>query len=108
LNGTTEFERLWFDAFWEVGLQVEPLGKIIAVAHLREIVPITDYAVPSGVLNPARYELEFGDYRPGRFAWEFDKAIRLPEPVPCKGQLGLWRMGDDVKSAVVAQIGEAV
>ena len=35
-------------------------------------------------------ERAFGDYSPGRYAWLLLNIRALPEPVPCKGQLGLW------------------
>jgi hypothetical protein len=35
-------------------------------------------------------ERAFGDYTPGRFVWLLSNVRALPEPVPCKGALGLW------------------
>lgn len=35
-------------------------------------------------------ELLFGDWRPGRFAWEVDERKILPEPVYVSGKQGLW------------------
>lgn len=35
-------------------------------------------------------ERAFGDYTPGRFAWLLGNIKALPEPIPCKGKLGLW------------------
>jgi hypothetical protein len=35
-------------------------------------------------------EFLFGDWRPGRFAWELANVKALPEPVPVSGKRGLW------------------
>ena len=41
-------------------------------------------------------ELVFGDYTEGRYAWELRDVQRLPEPIPVKGQQGLWNwVGDN-------------
>lgn len=33
---------------------------------------------------------------PGSWHWELANPVALPEPVPCKGALGLWRVPEDV------------
>ena len=35
-------------------------------------------------------ELLFGDWTPGRYAWELANVQMLPQPIPCRGQQGLW------------------
>jgi len=35
-------------------------------------------------------EFLFGDWRPGRFAWELANVKELSEPIPAKGKQGLW------------------
>jgi len=35
-------------------------------------------------------EMLFGDFSMGRFAWEFANLKLLPEPIPVRGQQGLW------------------
>jgi hypothetical protein len=41
----------------------------------------------------------------GQFHWALENVRPLPEPVPCKGALGLWTLPDEVESAVRAQLG---
>jgi len=41
-----------------------------------------------------QWHIELADVRP------------LPEPVPCRGMLGLWRLPDDVEKAVREQLSE--
>jgi hypothetical protein len=36
------------------------------------------------------YEVEFGDYSPGRWAWILDDIQPLREPVRARGAPGLW------------------
>lgn len=42
----------------------------------------------------------------GQYHWRLANVRALPEPVPCKGALGLWTLPDDVEAAVAAQLGE--
>lgn len=44
---------------------------------------------------PTRKEIAFGDWTPGRYAWEFANVKILPEPIPAKGKQGLWEWRDD-------------
>lgn len=43
-----------------------------------------DYFVPTDL------EMLFGDWTPGRYAWEFANMTMLPEPIPAKGSQGFW------------------
>jgi hypothetical protein len=40
----------------------------------------------------------------GQFHWRLADRRQLPEPVPCKGRLGLWDLTAEVKAAVMAQL----
>jgi hypothetical protein len=63
-----------------------PLGAIIGHVDLVNVVPTTRLLPGlSGV------ELEYGDYSPGRFGWVTEAPELLPEPIPAKGSLGIWR-----------------
>ena len=42
----------------------------------------------------------------GQHHWLLANVRPLPEPVPCRGALGLWHLPDDVEKAVRAQLGE--
>jgi hypothetical protein len=65
-----------------------PCGAIIAIATLTT-VGTTTAAVNAG-LSPE--QIAFGDFSAGRFAWFFNNIIKLIEPIPCKGALGLWEV----------------
>ena len=42
------------------------------------------------IIVPTNEEMLFGDWTPGRYAWEFVNMKLLPEPIPARGQQGLW------------------
>lgn len=44
----------------------------------------------SGIYEPTDQELLFGDWTPGRYAWEIVNMRMLPWPIPAKGAQGLW------------------
>lgn len=77
-----------------------PLGEIIATAKLTNCFKVhADHSGSSALLSPNESpiwwvgkdsnEFIFGDYSHGRFAWELQDVRRI-EPIPAKGQLGLW------------------
>jgi hypothetical protein len=65
-----------------------PKGAIIAVATLAGVARTEEITAMSQGLQP--HEIEFGDYRAGRFAWALHDIVALPGPLPCQGMLGLW------------------
>ncbi len=64
------------------------MGKIVALAALIDCSKIT--AAPEG------NEGAFGNYEPGRYAWDLSAVVAVPEPIPCRGSLGLWTPPPDV------------
>lgn len=80
-----------------------PLGAVIATGELigcHEIVLHGGRGIHSGdpgwletdhgIYEPTDQELLFGDWTPGRYAWEFANMQLLPEPIPAKGKQRLW------------------
>ncbi|WP_240421634.1 2-oxoglutarate dehydrogenase E1 [Paenibacillus periandrae] len=77
-----------------------PTGAIVGFANLEECWSIgEDYQSGMPILYNGEggrtklvnsTEAEFGWYAPDRFAWEFADVKQLPEPIPAKGQQGLW------------------
>ena len=62
-----------------------PRGCIIGKCNLVNVIMIT-----SIYFFPPRSELPYGDFSMGRCAWVLEDAEWLPEPIPARGQLGLW------------------
>lgn len=72
-------------------------GVILGTVQLVECWRIWDsvYLLGPGISSrhiPTEPELSFGDYTPGRSAWEFGKASELVTPMPWKGRLGLFEV----------------
>lgn len=77
------------------------MGSVIAIADLVDCWKVLDKnlieAQPPSEKRvrflDAR-EIPFGDFTPGRYAWELAN-IRRIEPIPAKGQQGLWNWGGE-------------
>jgi hypothetical protein len=79
-------------------------GSIVATANLvgcHMIYKTIDHGIhisgrgddvydAESVIHIDRPELHFGFYEEGRYAWELDDVKMLTEPIPVKGQQGLW------------------
>lgn len=79
-----------------------PLGAIVAVGVLAGVVrvPATPGYVCGTLLPPGEPEASFGNYEPGRDVWRLVDVRALPEPVPCRGALGLWTVPPDVLARI--------
>lgn len=84
-----------------------PLGMVIATAELIEcwemhgthgrgslykdiFIDRFNANDPDGVTWIDENEMLFGDWTPGRYAWEFRNMEMLPKPIPAKGHQRLW------------------
>lgn len=79
-----------------------PLGVIIAICDLVDCLPVAKlalYSVPVSRLelnrDEWRQERALGDYSPGRYGWVLANVRKLPEPIPWRGQQGLWNFPVD-------------
>lgn len=84
-----------------------PLGAIVAIARLVDVVSTGNtrhdsrrgcpaFHISQGSWGLNQQEHAFGDFTPGRFAWLLANVIRLAEPIPCNGALGVWTVPDDI------------
>lgn len=64
-------------------------GAVVAVVELVDCVPTGRV---SGELSDA--ELAWGDFSPGRWAWELRNVRRVEPPVAAVGRQGLWVLAD--------------
>jgi hypothetical protein len=83
-----------------------PYGAIIGVVNLKDCHAIHE----DGTMGWPRYigdvhrplpipespEFDFGNYAPGRFAWELHWAYQLRRPVPLKGWQGIFNVPGEV------------
>ncbi len=72
-------------------------GAIIAVCDLLDVRPAAEVALEVSTL-----EQLYGDYSPGRFAWQLANVRRLKEPIPAKGALSLWTPSPETLAAIEA------
>lgn len=77
-----------------------PLGAIIAVARIVEVVPTEEAALKISAL-----ERLYGDYSAGRYAWILEDVRALDEPIGCKGQQRIWNVPLLIEAEIVAQLG---
>lgn len=70
----------------QTGLEVFPLGCVLATANLVDCIKIT----PEFTSTLSQDELALGDYTLGRYAWKLAGVKMFPAPIPARGQQGLW------------------
>lgn len=62
-----------------------PLGAVVATATVRAYY-LTHLLAPQLPIS----ELAWGDYSPGRWAWQLIDVIRMPHPIPARGFHKVW------------------
>jgi activating signal cointegrator 1 len=71
-----------------------PTGAVVSICELSNCLKSVDTWTDGYELEDRKLicspEYEFGDFTPGRFAWELATVNQLPEPIPAKGQQCLW------------------
>lgn len=75
-------------------------GAIIGVRDLVGVLPSQE-VLP--YLGPD--EIAFGDFSHGRFAWRYEGAVPLPEPIPYVGRQGLFNVDDSTCALIERQVG---
>ena len=62
-----------------------PLGAAVGTVDLVAILRT------EGVVHElSEQECAFGNYQPGRFAWQLENPVIFPEPIAMRGRQGLW------------------
>ncbi|MBU5672698.1 ASCH domain-containing protein [Paenibacillus brevis] len=77
-----------------------PTGAVVAIAELNECFKVMRDVLGGVVILQADTrathfttldkEFSFGWYDSGRYAFQMDDIQKLDEPIPAKGQLGIW------------------
>lgn len=104
--GEPRFHEALWRAGYELGVQSSdclPVGAIVATcrlvdckrivtnAHMFNVTGASSaYRASNELAPPGQPELSFGDYAHGRYAWMLEDVVRMLEPIPAKGALGLW------------------
>lgn len=81
-----------------------PLGKVIGSVEMTDCHPLYKdcnlfTGIPQVTCSPWAIW--------GQCHWMLDGKRPLPEPVPCRGSLGLWRLPEDIAAKVQAQLAGA-
>lgn len=78
-----------------------PLGAIVATATLKDVKRI-DMKLRAWVLSQTvtPFEINFGDYTSGRYAWFLEDVEPFPEPIYCNGKLSLWDVPPEIMAAM--------
>jgi hypothetical protein len=82
-----------------------PTGAVVATCRIEECWEVSRCLRGDVVLEKdggntmredpiGKKEESFGWYDDGRYAWEMTDINKLSEPIPAKGQQGLWNWGD--------------
>lgn len=65
-----------------------PLGKVLAICELEDCILMDEEFIKSQ--DPA--EIDFGDWRIGRYAWKLRVVEIFHEPKSTRGYQGLWNL----------------
>jgi len=73
-------------------------GAIIAIANLKQIHRMTDEFIQ----QQTETERLCGDWKPGRYAWEFEN-VQPIQPIFIRGQQGLWNSPESLIRSINVQ-----
>lgn len=66
-----------------------PLGAVVGTVEIVDCVPVEEVRE-----TLTEWDRILGDYSAGRFAWVLKDPIMFDEPVPARGQQGVWNWED--------------
>lgn len=72
-----------------------PLGVVVALACLKHCWRTEDVLPQISIA-----EYQWGDYGPGRYAWQLEDIHPLATPLPLKGRQGMWWLTPDEAAEV--------
>ncbi len=81
-------QRAFQECPWDL-----PLGFLLGIVEILDCRKAED--VVADITVPEQ-ERAFGDYRPGRWAWELNVLEKFETPIPLPGHLGLWDVPPDL------------
>ena len=82
-----------------------PRGSLVAIAWLFTVKEIDPVSFAAWFRDPGNArELAFGNYETGRFAWALTDVRALPEPIPCRGALGLWEVPAEIATRLAGKV----
>jgi activating signal cointegrator 1 len=84
-----------------------PRGAVVAVSYLADCwrtEALAERTIRDLALNvvAGQYERAFGNYDAGRFGFLLERRAQLHTPVACRGMLGLWNVGEELRQRIEA------
>lgn len=74
-----------------------PLGKAVAICNLTDCIQMSEEFIG----QQTELEIAVGGWQPGRFAWKLKDVRLLEQPIPIKGQQGLWHLSSELEQLVL-------
>ena len=68
-----------------------PIGAIVGTVEILKMESTNELRDFLG-----RKEIAFGDYQMDRWGWQLANPVKLDEPIPCRGALGLWEVPPEI------------
>lgn len=91
-----------------IGVERLPRGAIVAVALLIDCCSTNAWSDGPGLAGwvnmLSETERAFGDYSAHRYGLLLAGVRRLPQPIPCRGALGLWTVSPALVAEINAQL----
>jgi activating signal cointegrator 1 len=83
-----------------------PHGAIVAICELTDCQKMWELQCFNGICinEQSQLELNLGDWRPGRYAWNLKNVLTLPQPISCRGYQGMRDLPADLEQAINRQI----
>jgi len=97
----------WFRSAWPEAPRSEEdyrMRKGVVLGARRYIGTVTDQTLRSAVVKFPNELRAARDWFGGPFAACFDHVVVLPQVVECRGQLGLWRLPEEIEALVQVEI----
>jgi hypothetical protein len=99
------YSRL-FETAERAGWRLDPSAALVSE---REVVPLS-LLTCSAVVALVRFQgacIRRGVWSvDGQSQWRWDRMVRLPRPVPCRGAQALWALPSEVEAEVRLRVGE--
>lgn len=71
-------------------------GAVVCIARLTRTERMTEKLIA----RQSEVELKFGNWEVGRYAWFLENVTPLNDPLPLRGQQGLWTLSPGVEAVI--------
>ena len=103
IHAGIKYHREHADQIWEVFEEETPPRDQLPAGALVAVVDVVG-CIDGENEDAAPHELAESPWFTGPYGWVLENVRKLPEPVPCKGALGLWWIPAEQEAAVRCQL----